>query len=424
MRAEGSASRALVAARTLAVACVLALTSPVASTAYADHGGPSAAAVAASKAQVARLEREVAAAAARVERAQQSLDQARTAAEIAVEAFDRAQVKQQAAARAAAAARIAADAAAARTAQARSSVARFAKAAYEGGALSSLDALLTADGPGAMLYRLGELGAVSRSQRDVLQALSAAQVYQRVVQHAADAALAAAAQAASAAAAARAAAARLVDGQATALTRLSTAQHQLAETLAGARAHASALERARLAALARARAEAAARAARARAEQLRAEQLRAQQQAQSSGATTSAAGAGSSGGATVSAATEQGALHAAESQLGKPYEWGAAGPDSYDCSGLVMWAYAQVGVHVDHWTGYQWNEGEHIPLSSLRPGDLLFFATDTSDPNTIHHVGMYVGNATMIEAPYTGANVRYSNAFRPDLIGAVRFYQR
>ena len=63
-------------------------------------------------------------------------------------------------------------------------------------------------------------------------------------------------------------------------------------------------------------------------------------------------------------------------------------------------------------------------MSALREGDLLFFATDTSDPNTIHHVGMYVGNGQMIEAPYTGANVRYSDAFRPDLIGAVRFFNR
>jgi cell wall-associated NlpC family hydrolase len=117
-------------------------------------------------------------------------------------------------------------------------------------------------------------------------------------------------------------------------------------------------------------------------------------------------------------------VNAAESQIGKPYQWGAAGPDSYDCSGLVMWSYAQVGVHVDHWTGDQWNEGAHISLAALRPGDLLFFATDTSDPNTIHHVGMYIGSGEMVEAPYTGANVRISNAFRPDLIGAVRFYNR
>jgi cell wall-associated NlpC family hydrolase len=120
--------------------------------------------------------------------------------------------------------------------------------------------------------------------------------------------------------------------------------------------------------------------------------------------------------------TERRAVAYAESQLGKPYQWGAAGPDSYDCSGLVMWSYDQVGVYLQHWTGFQWNEGAHIALSALRPGDLVFFATNTSDPNTIHHVGMYIGNGEMVEAPYTGANVRISGAFRPDLIGAVRPY--
>jgi cell wall-associated NlpC family hydrolase len=184
--------------------------------------------------------------------------------------------------------------------------------------------------------------------------------------------------------------------------------------LTDAKAHAGALERARLQALARARA--AADAAR-KAAALRAAQERANRQ-------SSGPGPSQDFGATVSASTEQSALQEAESQLGKPYEWGAAGPDTYDCSGLVMWAYAQVGVHVDHWTGDQWNEGAHIPLSALRAGDLLFFATDTNDPDTIHHVGMYVGNGQMIEAPYTGANVRYSDAFRPDLIGAVRFFNR
>ena len=127
---------------------------------------------------------------------------------------------------------------------------------------------------------------------------------------------------------------------------------------------------------------------------------------------------------TVSAATEQQAVNYAESQIGKPYQWGAAGPDRYDCSGLVMWAYAHAGVTLDHWTGYQWQEGARIATSALRPGDLVFFATDTSDPNTIHHVGMYIGNGQMVEAPYTGANVRISSAWRPDLIGAIRPYDR
>jgi len=73
-------------------------------------------------------------------------------------------------------------------------------------------------------------------------------------------------------------------------------------------------------------------------------------------------------------------------QLGKPYLWGGAGPYSYDCSGLTMVAWAHAGVQLLHYTGYQWQEGPHGPLSQLRRGDLLFYATNTSDPSTIPHV--------------------------------------
>jgi cell wall-associated NlpC family hydrolase len=408
-------------AGTAAAAALLAGALSFAPPAHADDGGgPTAGQVAASKARVARLERKVAAAADAVTRAQQSLDQARTAAEVAVEAYDKARVQQAKSVRALDAAQLVLNAAGAQVASARHDVSRFAVAAYEGGTLSSVDLVLNSQGPDAMLYRLSALDAVSRSQRDVLQTLGAAQVYQGVVRQQAAAVAATSKRATTAADAARVHAAALVDAQTAAVARVTAASQQLSTMLADARAHASVLERARLQALA----EAHARALAAKREAaLRAARDRANQEAanhQSSGGS----GGGQDFGSTVSAATEQAALQQAESQLGKPYEWGAAGPDTYDCSGLVMWSYAQVGVHVDHWTGDQWNEGAHIPLSALRAGDLLFFATDTSDPNTIHHVGMYVGNGQMIEAPYTGANVRYSDAFRPDLIGAVRFFNR
>ena len=310
---------------------------------------------------------------------------------------------------------------------ARGQLSRFAVAAYEGGGLSSLDAVLTSDGPAAMLYRLTALDAVARSQRDVLQVFRAATVYDGVVRAQASERLQQAHAATAAADAARQKAQASVATQVQGVATLTTARQRLATMLTDARAHAGALEQARLAALARERAAAAEarRAAAARAARQRAEQQQPVGPVTGGGGGGGSGGGGSGGGgSTVSAATEQGAVRAAESQIGKPYQWGAAGPDSYDCSGLVMWAYAQVGVQVDHWTGDQWNEGEHIPLSSLRPGDLLFFATDTSNPDTIHHVGMYIGNAQMVEAPYTGADVRISDAFRPDLIGAVRFYNR
>jgi cell wall-associated NlpC family hydrolase len=94
-----------------------------------------------------------------------------------------------------------------------------------------------------------------------------------------------------------------------------------------------------------------------------------------------------------------GALAAAESRLGDPYVWGAAGPNAFDCSGLVMWAYAQVGISLPHFSGAQYADTTHIPMSDLQPGDLVFFA----DPG--QHVAMYVGGGNIIEAPYTGAVV-------------------
>ncbi len=108
------------------------------------------------------------------------------------------------------------------------------------------------------------------------------------------------------------------------------------------------------------------------------------------------------------------ALQYALTKRGDPYVWGAAGPNSFDCSGLVMWAYAQVGINLPHYTGSQWNMGEHISRSQLEPGDLVFFFP------TIEHVGMYVGDGLMLDAPYTGAVVRIEPIYWSAFVGAVR----
>ncbi|MEV4470012.1 C40 family peptidase [Nonomuraea sp. NPDC049504] len=107
-------------------------------------------------------------------------------------------------------------------------------------------------------------------------------------------------------------------------------------------------------------------------------------------------------------------------QLGKPYVWAAAGPETYDCSGLTMRAWEKVGVRLDHWTGTQWTSGPHVPLDQLRRGDLLFFAHVSGDPSTIHHVGIYVGRGQMVHAPQTGDVVRVASIWRGDLVGATR----
>jgi cell wall-associated NlpC family hydrolase len=386
--------------------------------AHADHRrGPSAQDVADGRAAVTAREAQVRRAAARVTAAEETLARLSTAAEVAVEAYNAARVRQEQAASAADAARLVLRTSAQQLRAERRRAGAFAAAAYMGGGLAQFDMLLTADGPEGMFYRLGTLEALSRSERDVVQSFEAAEVFHRTVEAETRAALDRARDAAATAEKARRDAAAAVDRQSTVLAGLRHQRRHLTALLADARVHATALEQARRQAIAQARAAAARRAAERAAQQQTPSAPSAPSSPPSGGATGDVPG-------TVSAETGQRAVTYAESQIGKPYEWGAEGPDTYDCSGLTMWAYAQVGVHLDHWTGYQWQEGARVSTSAMRPGDLAFFATDTSDPDTIHHVGMYIGNGQMVEAPYTGANVRISSVWRPDLIGVVRPYQR
>ncbi len=94
------------------------------------------------------------------------------------------------------------------------------------------------------------------------------------------------------------------------------------------------------------------------------------------------------------------AVRAALSRLGRPYVWGATGPDQFDCSGLVQWSYAHAGIHLDRTTYQQINEGIPVPRSQVRPGDLVF-------PHA-GHVQMAIGHNLVVEAPYSGASVRIS----------------
>lgn len=114
-----------------------------------------------------------------------------------------------------------------------------------------------------------------------------------------------------------------------------------------------------------------------------------------------------------------------QAQLGKPYQWAGAGPDSWDCSGLVMVAYAQVGVPLEHNAAAQYAETDKaaLPLggtANLEPGDLLFWAYDTSDPSTIHHVAIYVGDGEVVDAPHTGTVVQVQPWWPDGFYGATR----
>lgn len=114
------------------------------------------------------------------------------------------------------------------------------------------------------------------------------------------------------------------------------------------------------------------------------------------------------------------ALAFAKSQLGKPYVWGATGPDSYDCSGLTGAAYRAGGVVLPRTSREQWFAGTPVEFGTWQPGDLLFWAYDVNDPATIHHVALYAGNGMMYAAPHTGDVVRYQPVFLDGFIGAVR----
>ncbi|HEY3925096.1 MAG TPA: NlpC/P60 family protein [Acidothermaceae bacterium] len=115
------------------------------------------------------------------------------------------------------------------------------------------------------------------------------------------------------------------------------------------------------------------------------------------------------------------AIEAAQSQIGKPYMYGGSGPDSWDCSGLTQWAFAQAGVLIPRTASDQYAAiPDKIALGELEPGDLLFWATDTTDPTTIHHVAIYVGNGMMLAAPHTGTNVQVQPVYLDGYIGAVR----
>ena len=110
------------------------------------------------------------------------------------------------------------------------------------------------------------------------------------------------------------------------------------------------------------------------------------------------------------------AVRFALSQVGKPYSWGAAGPYSYDCSGLTMASWAHAGVSLPHSAAEQYNYGTHIPLSALLPGDLIFFY------QPIGHVTIYIGNGMMVSAPTEGENVSVVplSAFNGEITGATR----
>ncbi|MGC9498273.1 NlpC/P60 family protein [Streptomyces sp. WG7] len=108
------------------------------------------------------------------------------------------------------------------------------------------------------------------------------------------------------------------------------------------------------------------------------------------------------------------AVRFAVEQLGKPYEWGAEGPASYDCSGLTSVAWERAGAPIPRTSQEQWARLEHVPLGELRPGDLVVYFPEAT------HVAMYLGDGMVVQAPRPGAEVKVSPIAANPVLGAVR----
>ncbi|MET8678432.1 bifunctional lytic transglycosylase/C40 family peptidase [Streptomyces sp. NPDC004647] len=119
-----------------------------------------------------------------------------------------------------------------------------------------------------------------------------------------------------------------------------------------------------------------------------------------------------------------GAIYYAQKKLGTPYLWGGNGTADqggrFDCSGLTKAAYETVGIELPRVANDQYNAGSHPDRNELLPGDLVFFSDDLTDSRAIRHVGIYVGGGYMINAPYTGAVIRFDKIDTPDYFGATR----
>ncbi|WP_189421892.1 bifunctional lytic transglycosylase/C40 family peptidase [Streptomyces griseoviridis] len=119
-----------------------------------------------------------------------------------------------------------------------------------------------------------------------------------------------------------------------------------------------------------------------------------------------------------------GAIDYAQKKLGTPYLWGGNGTADqggrFDCSGLTKAAYASVGITLPRVANDQYNAGPHPSRDELLPGDLVFFSDDLTNSRAIRHVGIYVGGGQMINAPFTGAVIRFDPIDTPDYFGATR----
>jgi cell wall-associated NlpC family hydrolase len=240
----------------------------------------------------------------------------------------------------------------ARYAAMRGQVRQLARAAYTTGDVSRLDVMLTSKSPGDLLAQMGTLDAIAGHQADVLRQTSQTA---REAQHA------------------RAAAERAATKAKKTLDSVTAKQAQLKSRIADYKA-----EYARLTTVQR---------------QVVSRQVAGTAVQAPVAMTMAAPVAASSQAARI-------AVQTALAQVGKPYVWGASGPNAYDCSGLTMYSYAAAGVALPHSSSAQSGMGIPVSRDQLQPGDLVFFYSPVS------HVGMYIGNGQMVHASTSGTPVQ------------------
>jgi peptidoglycan DL-endopeptidase CwlO len=412
--------------RTLTAVCAFAAFAtivPCTPAAVADPVADAKARAAAAARTAATAKGRVAAEQAHIASVQRQIDALDVQSEIAAEAYNGAVEQLGWADRVAKAAAARLAAATAVLLHLRTRAGAVAVDAYQSGGLSQLSVLTDAGGPATLLDRVATLDAVAHAQRTSLDQLAVAEHEQAFAKLAADVALARQRQLTANKRRERDAVLAAARREQQLLGQLQDAQAQLVAQAQAAVAQATAARYAVDAAVA-ARALAIAKAQAAALARQRAAQAAATSTFQAASARAISQGssptAGSasppvseappalgSGGAAVAVAW-------AYREIGKPYVWAAAGPDTFDCSGLTQYVWAKAGVYLGHYTGTQINQGHPVSSAALIPGDLVFFGSP------IHHVGIYVGAGMMIDAPHTGAFVREEPVWWPQYAGAVR----
>jgi cell wall-associated NlpC family hydrolase len=300
---------------------------------------------------------------------------------------------------------------------ARKDLDEFAAGSYkQGSTIGSMSAYIGAKSPEDLLDRAEMLNAVSDSQLDALDGMEVARTDKANKDSAARAALALAnqkedqAQAAKVAADAATAAAQQAQLDGVAAAKRVQSQKTSAESqLIAAQSAVNGLQNQR---------------------QRYDSWLAAKRREDALNAQQAAGGGGGGGGggpvALPSGGSARSVINRALSQLGMPYAWGggnAYGPTrgirdggiadlygdydkiGFDCSGLMIYAFAAAGYRLPHYSGYQAQSGRQVPLSQKAPGDMLFWASG----GHIHHVALYIGNGQMVEAPYSGSHVRIAS---------------